>query len=149
MTTMPLPRIPEIIFRPDLINSPRKELFMLVATIGWAIWFYVLSPFFALVAWAFGYQRFNMFILDDPSRTLESLQIYAIAVIIGGLIFMLWASYNWVRFRLSHRRGLAQTATAGDIGLSFGLTEDQVLLAQEQNTLTFHFNDEGAITKII
>ena len=149
MTTMQLPRIPQIILRPDLINSPRKELFMLVATIGWAIWLYVLSPFFALVAWIFGYQRFNMFILDDPSRTIVTLQIYAIAIIIGGLIFILWASYNWLRFRFSHRRGVAQTATAGDIGLSFGLTEDQVLFARQHNTLTFHFNDEGAITKII
>ncbi|MEQ1669053.1 MAG: poly-beta-1,6-N-acetyl-D-glucosamine biosynthesis protein PgaD, partial [Sulfuriferula sp.] len=143
MTTNTLqpPRIPQIILRPDLIHSPRKELFMVVAAIGWAIWLYVISPFFALLAWLFGYQRIDMFILDDPARTLITLQVYAIVITIAGLIFIFWASYNWLRFRLTHRRGLAQTATAGDIGLSFGLTEAQVLFAQQHNTLTFHFND--------
>ncbi len=149
MSTIQIPRVPQIILRPDLIHSPRKELFMLIATIGWAIWLYVISPFFALLAWLFGYQRLDMFILDNPARTIETLQIYAIAITLGGLIFVLWASYNWLRFRLSHRRGVAQTATAGDIGLSFGLTEEQVLFAQQHNTLTFHFNDEGQITQIV
>ncbi|BBP02474.1 poly-beta-1,6-N-acetyl-D-glucosamine biosynthesis protein PgaD [Sulfuriferula nivalis] len=148
MNTQQRPRIPEIIHRPELINFPLREVFTVIAAIGWVIWLYIISPLFALLAWLFGYNQFTSYVLDDPLHTLETLQIYSYAVLAGGSLFILWGSYNWLRFRTSQRRGLAQIASPGDIGLSFGLTEEQVKFAQQNKSLNFYYNDEGAIIAI-
>jgi biofilm PGA synthesis protein PgaD len=79
---------------------------------------------------------------------MESIQTYTLIILAGGAVFIIWATYNWTRFRLSRRRGSAPLATPGDIGLVFGLTEAQVMIAQTLKTQTFHFNDEGRITNI-
>lgn len=63
MNSTQTPRIPQIITRPDLINSPKKELFVAIAIVGWLVWLYVVMPVFALIAWWFGYQRLDIFIL--------------------------------------------------------------------------------------
>ncbi|NOT17033.1 MAG: poly-beta-1,6-N-acetyl-D-glucosamine biosynthesis protein PgaD [Sulfuriferula sp.] len=148
MNTTQTPRIPQIITRPDLINSPKKELFVAIAIAGWLVWLYVVMPVFALIAWWFGYQRLDIFILSNPARTVETIQTYALAILAGGAVFIIWATYNWARFRLSSRRGSAPLATPGDIGLVFGLTEAQVVTAQSLKTQIYYFNDEGHITNI-
>lgn len=148
MNTPQRPRIPEIIRRPELIKSPKRELFTALAAVGWAIWIYIISPFFALLAWLFGYTQFASYVMDDPLHTMQTLQVYSYAVLVGGTLFILWGTYNWLRFKTSKRRGIAQIASPGDIGLSFGLTEEQVKFAQQNKSLIYYFNDAGAIIAI-
>lgn len=145
MSQKPLPRIPEIILRPDLISFNKKTVLAFVAMIGWIIWLYIISPVFSLLAWWFGYQQLNIFVLDDPARTMQTLQIYAYVILGGGLIFILWASYNWIRFRKSHRRGAHPIANAEEIGHTLGLTEAQILFARQHKTMTFSFDEAGNI----
>ncbi|HQT44288.1 MAG TPA: PgaD family protein, partial [Halothiobacillus sp.] len=89
------PRIPEIIHRPDLIDAAKKGTLTLVATIGWLIWLYMLMPLAAMLAWWFGYQRMDIFVLTDPAQTIQTLVAFSVIISLGGIMFILWAVYNW------------------------------------------------------
>jgi biofilm PGA synthesis protein PgaD len=142
------PRIPELILRSDLVESPRKELLAVVAMIGWGIWLYIISPVFSLLAWWFGYLQLSKYVLNDPVGLVTTLRVYAVAIALGGLLFIFWAVYNWIRFRNSHRRGVSQIASPGDIGLGMGLTEAAVLFAQQHRLITFTHDDIGQVINI-
>lgn len=142
------PRIPEIIHRPDLVTATKKGSLALVAAVGWLVWLYMITPLFALFAWWFGYQRLDAFVLSDPSRTMQTLIIYAMVIAGGGVMFILWAVYNWLRFRDHDRRGAAPAATPAAMGEAFAIPTQLVLDAQAGKILAFSFDDHGQITRI-
>ncbi|MDD3577188.1 poly-beta-1,6-N-acetyl-D-glucosamine biosynthesis protein PgaD [Halothiobacillus sp.] len=148
MSTIERPRIPEIIRRPDLVGTPKKGLLALVALMGWILWLYLLMPLGALLAWWFGYHRLDLFILSDPARTVNTLQFYTLIIGIGGLLFILWASYNWLRFRRMDRRGAPPEANAEVIAQAFSIEPSKVQLAQSGKVLAFDFDELGQIIQI-
>ncbi len=148
MSSILRPRIPEIIHRPDLIDATKRGALALIATTGWLIWLYLLMPLAAVVAWWFGYQRLDIFVLKDPARTLETLAIFSIIISLGGAAFILWAIYNWLRFRHHDRRGAPPLADAIAIAQGFTIQPAAVLLAQHEKIINFSFDDHGQITAI-
>lgn len=148
MNAVNRPRIPEIIKRPDLLNTTKKGILAVIAAIGWILWIYLLLPLGAVLAWWFGYQRLDIFILIDPARTIQTLQIYAIIIAIGGLLFIFWATYNWLRFRRVDRRGAPPMADAVAISQAFHIQPSDVEAAQGGKTLAFNFDDHGQIIQI-
>ncbi|MHB1229327.1 MAG: poly-beta-1,6-N-acetyl-D-glucosamine biosynthesis protein PgaD [Halothiobacillus sp.] len=142
------PRIPEIIHRPDLIDAAKKGTLTLVATIGWLIWLYMLMPLAAMLAWWFGYQRMDIFVLTDPAQTIQTLVAFSVIISLGGIMFILWAVYNWLRFRHNDRRGSPLPADSLAIALAFAIPSESVHTAQKEKTLDFRFNDDGQITGI-
>lgn len=143
-----LPRVPEIIQRPDLVPIAKRGVLALIAAVGWALWLYLLLPLGALLAWWFGYQRVDLFVLTNPSKTLETIHIYALIILAGGLLFIFWAVYNWLRFRGMDRRNAPKPVGSEDIGQAFHLPRESVQLAQGGTNLVFHYSDEGEITRI-
>lgn len=148
MSSIHRPRIPEIIHRPDLMDATKRGALALIATTGWLIWLYLLMPLAALLAWWFGYQRLDIFVLKNPSQTLETLTIFSIIISLGGAAFILWAIYNWLRFRHHDRRGAPPLADTIAIAQGFSIQPDAVLLAQHEKIINFSFDDHGQITAI-
>lgn len=120
----------------------------LIATIGWMIWLYLISPLSALFAWWFGYNRMNLFVLSDPAHTIRTLMLYAMVIAAGGALFILWAVYNWLRFRRVDRRRVPETATEADIASAFAIPTQAVLDARGGKVLAFNFDDHGQIVGI-
>lgn len=148
MNTVNRPRVPEIIRRPDLLDTTKKGILAVVATIGWILWIYLLLPLGSVLAWWFGYQRLDLFILVDPVRTIQTLQIYSIIIAIGGLLFIFWATYNWLRFRRVDRRGAPPMADATAISKAFHIEPSDVERAQAGKILAFDFDDHGQIIQV-
>ena len=148
MSTINRPRIPAIIKRPDLVNPAKRSILAIIATIGWILWIYLLMPFGAVLAWWFGYQRLDLFILVDPVRTAQTLKIYAIIIAAGGVLFILWATYNWLRFRRVDRRGAPPIADAKAISQAFLIEPFEVKKAQAGKVLAFDFDEYGQIIQV-
>jgi biofilm PGA synthesis protein PgaD len=142
------PRTPEIIHRPDLVAASRKGAMALIATVGWLVWLYMISPLSALFAWWFGYQRLDIFILSDPAETIHTLTIYSIVIAAGGMMFILWATYNWLRFRGFDRRGVPTPTTKEEMAATFAIPTQSVVAARAGKILAFHFDEHGHITGI-
>ncbi len=145
---MSYPRIPKTVYHPELVTKTKKSVLFLIATAGWIIWLYIMLPLIAVLAWAFGYQRLEIFVLSDSVRTFQTLKIYASAIAVGGALFILWAMYNWLRFHARDRRGSLKQVSAQDIGHTFGLEEIAVLRARQEKNADFSFNADGQIISI-
>ena len=148
MNTVNRPRIPEIIKRPDLLNSTKKSILAVIAAIGWILWIYLLLPLGAALAWLFGYQRLDIFILIDPEKTMQTIQIYALIIAAGGMLFIFWATYNWLRFRRVDRRGAPPMADAIAISQAFHIQPSDVERAQGGKILALDFDDHGQIIQV-
>ena len=148
LTAPARPRIPEVIHRPDLLDLAKRSTLAMIATTGWLIWLYLLMPLAAVVAWWFGYQRLDLFVLKDPERTLETITVFSILIGLGGTAFIVWALYNWFRFRHRDRRTAAARADVTAIAQDFIIPTDAVVLAQCAKIVDFNFDDTGQITGI-
>ena len=148
MNAINRPRIPAIIKRPDLVNPAKRTILAIIATIGWILWMYLIMPLAAVLAWWLGYQGLDLFILLDPLRTAQTLRIYAIIIAAGGLLFIFWATYNWLRFRRVDRRGAPPMADAKAISQTFLIEPYEVKKAQSGKVVAFDFDEYGQIIQV-
>jgi poly-beta-1,6-N-acetyl-D-glucosamine biosynthesis protein PgaD len=148
LKTIARPRIPDIVYRPDLVGKARKGALALVSLVAWSIWLYLLLPAAALLAWWFGYQRLDIFVLQDPAGTIQTLIVYAFNIGLAGIAFILWAVYNWIKFGGEDRRGATMLVDNTAIGQAFQIDLDAVCRAQTEKILDFSFNEQGQITLI-
>lgn len=148
MNAINRPRIPAIIKRPDLVNTTKKSVLAIISALGWILWIYLLMPLASVLAWWFGYQRLDLFVLIDPVSTVHTLKIYAIIIALGGTMFIFWAIYNWMRFRRMDRRGAPPIIGATAISQAFLIEPADVKKAQAGKVLAFDFDEHGQIIGI-
>jgi poly-beta-1,6-N-acetyl-D-glucosamine biosynthesis protein PgaD len=119
-----------------------------LGSLGWAIWFHLMLPLMALLAWAFGIRRFRIFVLSEVERTFHTLLVYALVVAASGSVFLLWSLYNWLRFRHRDRRGSPPQATPADLARAYHLEEAEVLRIQALKSLEVAFDEQGRIVGV-
>lgn len=148
MSNFTYPRIPQTIYRSDLVKMKQKGTFTVFSAIAWIIWLYILTPSIVLLAWWLGFKRINMYLFVDPQQSLETLLRYCIMIGIGGGMFILWAVYNWLRFRHRNRRGKSVPVDIPSIGKAFAILPEVVLSAQAAKIVVYNFNKAGQIIHV-
>lgn len=143
------PRTPTIIHRPDLAPPVKRGVLAVIAASGWALWFYLIAPLLALVAWMFGYDRLQVYLLDDPKKTLYTFETYGLIIAAAGALFLSWAIYNWMRFRRVDRRRAPPVITTGELAAEHDIPHETVLTARNAQVMTFFFNEEGRVNTIV
>lgn len=143
------PRTPAIIHRPDLAPPVKRGILAVIAASGWALWFYLIAPLLALVAWVFGYDRLQIYLLGDPKKTLYTFEAYGLIIAAAGALFLAWAIYNWMRFRRVDRRRAPPVVTTGELAMALEIEHETILTARDAQVMTFTFNNEGQVTSII
>ncbi|MCK0746688.1 poly-beta-1,6-N-acetyl-D-glucosamine biosynthesis protein PgaD [Chromohalobacter nigrandesensis] len=141
-------KLPNIIYRPDLQSRRQRGLFALLAGVGWLIWLYLFLPLSTLLGWAFGSERFQAYVIDGHEHSWSSLMIYAVTVVLAGAALLIWAFYNYRRFRHADRRRPPSPLTTERLATSFGVDEAQVARLQQGRVATLYHDAEGNITDI-
>lgn len=141
--------IPAYIDRPDLQGKRQRGLLGLLNLIGWMIWVYLFVPLFTLLAWLFGYYRVDHYVIHDAQNdALEQLEILLVMIIFMNLALLAWAMYNYLRFYDNERRSKAANVSNSQIAHFYELDTAQVEAAQQQQLLTFYYDDHGKIIQI-
>lgn len=141
-------RLPRIIHRPDLQSRRQRSLFALLAGIGWLVWLYLFLPLVTLLGWHFGVVRFRDYVIDSQSHTWASLTIYVITIAGAGAALLIWAFYNYRRFRHADRRRPAAPMTAERLAITYGMNADEVARLQQARVATFEHDDHGNIIAV-
>ncbi|MFI9652760.1 poly-beta-1,6-N-acetyl-D-glucosamine biosynthesis protein PgaD [Guyparkeria halopsychrophila] len=144
-----LPRLPNIIERNDLLTPSERRVGQIVGLVAWAIWIYLFTPTIALIGWLLGAELFERHILKDPMGTLEAVQTYVLVILIAGLIFIGWASYNWIRFRNRERRLAPPPLSSQDLARRFGISLADAESIENHRIVTVHFNEGAEILDIV
>lgn len=141
--------LPAFIDRPDLQSRRQRGLFGLINFVGWVAWIYLFLPLLTLVAWWFGYYRFDQYILlDQKDSAIQQLQFLAVLIIFMNLTLLAWASYNYLRFRDNERRFKSDDVQNDQIAHFYELETVHVEHAQHYKICTFYYDDHGKILDI-
>ncbi|WP_313082621.1 poly-beta-1,6-N-acetyl-D-glucosamine biosynthesis protein PgaD [Atlantibacter sp.] len=111
-----------------------------------------------LAAWlGFGYLIYlglvkalseNAFMGPRPfESTLVTLGLYFLIALVNGLVLILWAKYNQLRFRVERRKRRPPLA-AKELAVSFHITPELVTELNKARVLTVHHNSMGGISYV-
>jgi biofilm PGA synthesis protein PgaD len=141
---------PLIIERPELQSRPQRVVSAGMTAVFWAMWAYLWLPAVALLGWALGFERFyeEMVRREGLGRVLELLGWYAavIALLAGSLV--LWATYNYLRFRGVERRQSQRPVGLDGLAAFARIEPARLLLWQQARVMTVTHDDDGAIAGV-
>lgn len=115
---------PLILEYPRCQTSRQRRVYGAITLVFWMGWFYLWLPLLSFFAWLFGISKFqyHMIALEGYRGLLQLFLIYFIVVVIMGGSLVLWAFYNYFRFRgvekRRHRAPLEMDQQAHYFGLS-------------------------------
>lgn len=141
-------RLPKIIYRPDLQSVRRRHVYAGISLVAWLIWLYLFVPLLTLVVWAFGVHRFDEYLLKSPANSAHVFLIYGVIIVAAGVAFLLWATYNLLRFRDKDRRAAPDAVTASETAAYFGLRADQLDALRTLQVVRVHHDETGAISRV-
>lgn len=141
-------RLPKIIYRPDLQSVRRRHVYAGVSVVAWLVWLYLFVPLLTLIVWAFGVHRFDSYLLESPANSAHVFLVYGAIIVAAGMAFLLWATYNLVRFRQGDRRAAPEAVTANETAAYFGLREDQLGALRTLQVVWVHHDESGAISRV-
>jgi biofilm PGA synthesis protein PgaD len=140
--------LPDFIFRSDLQTFMQKSTSALLAAIGWMIWAYLFVPLLSLFAWWLGYRRFDHYVIQNDHEFFKQIYMILPIVLVLGVIFLLWAFYNLVRFRGKERRGHTPNVTVPEIAHFFEIETHLLYDAQTCQVSTYYFDRSGRVSGI-
>ncbi len=141
-------RLPKIIYRPDLQSVRRRHVYAGISVIAWLIWLYLFVPLLTLIVWAFGVHRFDGYLLKSPANSAHVFLVYGVIIVAAGIAFLLWATYNLLRFRDKDRRAAPQAVSARETAQYFGLRADQLDALRTLQVVRVHHDETGAISRV-
>jgi biofilm PGA synthesis protein PgaD len=101
-------------------------------------------------------EAFGWAFLDAPqpnlptvSRFLYTAGLYAIVVIVNGVILIGWASYNQYRFRGPDTRKGVSAVGVAELGRFYGFSGDEVAEWQRARGLMIIHNTDGKLVAVI
>lgn len=80
--------------------------------------------------------------------SIDTLGIYALAMIMQGMLLLLWAFYNWTRFHGKTRRSTANTLADERLMNDYGIDKMSLNSLRSRPVSVIHHTPEGAITAI-
>lgn len=141
-------RLPDPIHRPELQSRTRRGLFALLSLLGWMCWLYLLAPLASLLGWAFGYHRFQVYVLHGSHRVGFTLVVYAAVIAFAGLMLVVWAFYNLLRFGSKDRRSAAEPVSEAALAQGFGLNREQLSRLHHGRVMRLYHDDHGHIVDV-
>ena len=138
--------LPELIIdRPHLVSDSRRLLYGTMTFMFWYLWLYLWLPAVTFVAWAFGgFLGYRQVIeLKDYMGIIETLLIYALIVAVLGGTLLLWATYNFMRFRGKERRGPLPDLTLQVYADHIGVNERDLQTWRRAKIVHVHHDRHG------
>jgi biofilm PGA synthesis protein PgaD len=141
--------LPAFIDRPDLQSWSQRGVFGMLAAAGLMVWLYLFIPLLSLLAWWFGWHRFDQYIVHDYQQGFtQHLAVLVAVVMVLGLMLLGWASYNILRFYNNERRHAMPDVQAGDMAHFYELETSAVEQAQASQVNLFFYDRHGKIVNM-
>ncbi|MDV2453777.1 MULTISPECIES: poly-beta-1,6-N-acetyl-D-glucosamine biosynthesis protein PgaD [Acinetobacter] len=136
--------IPQYIDEPKYVRnkSAGYGLFFL----GWLVWIWLFLPLITLLLWWYeGYTVYHHLIIGNGPDGPISLLHMALAIDIFILFLLVWASYNWIRFRNKERRHAPVPVGVEQMAESFNLPVADVESMKQAKNITLHYDEDGVL----
>jgi biofilm PGA synthesis protein PgaD len=128
-------------------STARHAVDWVLTLLAWLVFLYL----FAKGIWAVGTNQVHGLDMPFLSRALPSvdtLAIYGLAMLVQACLLILWAVYNWSRFRGKTRRAAAVSLTEQKLSRSYGVDSSMLLTLQKNPVSVIHHTPDGGISAI-
>lgn len=125
-------KLSPIIERPEWQSFRQRTLYAVITLLFWGIWIYLWRPLFDLLCWILGLhpQAYSGSEGEHYQSLLHLFAIYLLIIAVLGGSLLLWALYNYLRFRGVERRRARPALDTADQGRHYTL--DPALLQDWQ-----------------
>ncbi|MDM1329257.1 poly-beta-1,6-N-acetyl-D-glucosamine biosynthesis protein PgaD [Acinetobacter indicus] len=137
---------------PEYIDEPRyvrnKAAGYGLFFLGWLAWIWLFLPLITMLLWLFqGYTVYEqLFVISAPQSSF-SLFYLGLAIMVFILILLIWAVYNWLRFRDNERRAFPEHIQTEQLAESFQVDTTEMAYLQQAKNLTLHYDQDGQLEK--
>ena len=136
-----------IIDRPSLQTSRQRLIFGSMTFIFWALWIYLWLPLVALIGWMLGFRiAYYEMIVKFGYVSLQHLLVFYLSIILFlGASLLVWAYYNYFRFRNKARRMQVAEVSVAALSERYHTAPETLALWAQARRLTLHHDAEGRV----
>lgn len=128
-------------------STLRHALDWIVTLLAWCAFLYLLIRGIMAVG-SNQMQGLDMPFFSRVLPSVDTLIIYALAMVLQGVFLLLWALYNWSRFHGKTRRNAASNLNDAQLTRSYGIDQAALDSLRTQPISVIHHAPDGAITAI-
>lgn len=110
---------------------------------AWIFWVFIMSPLLTLIAWYFGYRRFDAYLLHDWPPTSTFILLFSLILIFSWLVIIAWSVYNWRRFSRHNFRVAPPKLSDKDLAESLEITLDTLKSGQSAQSGIVYYDENG------
>ncbi|WP_158590678.1 poly-beta-1,6-N-acetyl-D-glucosamine biosynthesis protein PgaD [Salinisphaera sp. LB1] len=140
--------LPIIINKPQLQPRWQRGLLAVAATFAWLLWFYLLMPVLTMVGWFFNLNLFGQTMAGELVKRSTTLFDYSLIIGALGSILIIWAFYNYFRFKGRDQRSSPPPLRVENLSRSFHLLPEQVRLIQKAQVVRVWHDENGDIAHV-
>ncbi|ENX59053.1 MULTISPECIES: poly-beta-1,6-N-acetyl-D-glucosamine biosynthesis protein PgaD [Acinetobacter] len=135
--------IPEYIDQHRYVKN--KGAHYLLQGIGWALWTLLFLPLLAIFLWLYqGKLIKNYIFAEQMSVQIHNFFWLALMVMICCASLLLWASYNWLRYRNTEKTTVVNVSHS-ILAEGFLIPKDELSKIQRSKNIVLHYNQEGIL----
>jgi biofilm PGA synthesis protein PgaD len=138
-----------IIDKPQWQTARQRAVFGTVTVLFWALWIYLWLPVLAIIGWLLGIKIAyrEMVIKHGYVQLVQDLGLYALVILCLGGSLLLWAYYNYFRFRGVERRQERPRVTLEETGLRFQVEAGELRRWTLAPRLVMHHGADGRVIR--
>lgn len=137
--------IPDYIDRPEYVRNKTAGYSLLA--LGWIMWMWLFMPILTLFFWWFkGNIVYEQLVVKITPQKLENLIYLSELISFLILSLLLWASYNWYRFRNKEKRLFPISVNSSDLARSFSVSIVDIERLQQAENITLYYGEKGEIS---
>jgi biofilm PGA synthesis protein PgaD len=136
-----------IIDKPNLQSKRQRVLFGSMTLVFWILWIYLWLPILAMLGWALGLKiaYFQMVVQGGFAGLLHLLGFYATVIAFLGASLLLWAYYNFFRFRDVQRRRTFPVVPLAVLSRYYQVPRDVLEQWSQARCLVLHHDAAGKL----
>jgi biofilm PGA synthesis protein PgaD len=151
----PIIRRPLIIDGADTRSVWLRRRDWILSVAMWLVYLYLIREAFedlyVLTDEAFGWTFSHAARPELPGmfRLLSTFGLYAVVVVVNGVLLIGWALYNQYRFGGRDSRKMIAAVSVADLGSRYGFPGDEVAQWQQARTLVIAHDGEGKLLTVM
>ena len=114
----------------------------------WIVWVFIMVPLITVIAWYFGYIRFDAYLLHDWPPTSAFLHLFAFIFAFSWLVISAWSIYNWRRYSRRNVRSAPPILDDEDLARSLNIALDALKAGQSDRSGIVYYDDSGSLLRI-
>ena len=136
-----------IIDRPHWQTRGQKVMFGSLTLVFWALWIYLWMPILGFIGWLLGVRLAydQMVVKGGYVGLMHLMGIYALIILALGATLLLWAYYNYFRFRGQERRRPRPVVDLASLTQRYNMTAETLSRWTDAKRLIMHHNADGRL----